>query len=143
VLRRFFLTRWCGTMGVLVIAGVPEPQAVRLAGRSTGHAGFEAQSEWIAAELEKGRPLAEAMNAKSFFPPMLAWMVGASQKAGGHAAVWPAAQELYRAQGERLFRVASGVLSVVFFLLAMQIVGLTVFALFLPLIRLMQSLGGS
>jgi type IV pilus assembly protein PilC len=130
-------------MGVLVNAGVPEAQAVRLAGRSTGHAGFEAQSEWIAAELEKGRPLAEAMGAKSFFPPMLAWMVGASQKAGGHAAIWPAAQELYRAQGERLSHVTSAVLRVVFLILAVQVVGLTVMAMFLPLIKLMNSLGGS
>jgi len=143
VLRRFFLARWCGTMGVLVNAGVPEAQAVRLAGRSTGHAGFEAQSEWIAAELEKGRPLAEAMGAKSFFPPMLSWMVGASQKAGGHAAIWPAAQELYRAQGERLSHVTSVVLRVVFLLLVVQVVGVTVLALFLPLIKLMNSLGGS
>jgi type II secretory pathway component PulF len=143
VLRRFFLARWCGTMAVLVNAGVPEAQAVRLAGRSTGHAGFESQSEWIAAELEKGRPLAEAMGAKSFFPPMLSWMVGASQKAGGHAAVWPAAQELYRAQGERLSHVTSVVLRVVFLMLAVQMVGVTVTALFLPLIKLMNSLGGS
>jgi len=143
VLCRFFLARWCGTMAVLVNAGVPEPQAVRLAGRSTGHAGFEAQSERIAAELEKGRPLAEAMGARSLFPPMLAWMIGASQKAGGHAAVWPAAQELYRAQGERLSYVTSVVLRVVFFLLAVEMVFATESALFLPLVRLMKSLGGS
>jgi type II secretory pathway component PulF len=142
VLRRFFLARWCGTMAVLVSAGVPEPQAVRLAGRSTGHAGFEAQSEWIAAEVEKGRPLADAMSEKSFFPPMLSWMVGASQKAGGHAGVWPAAQELYRAQGERLSHVTSVVLRIVFLILAVQMVGFTVTALFLPLIKLMNSLGG-
>jgi type II secretory pathway component PulF len=83
------------------------------------------------------------MRAKSLFPPMLAWMVGASQKSGGHAAVWPAAQELYRAQGERLSYVTSVVLRVVFLVLAVQMVGLTVIALFLPLIKLMNSLGGS
>jgi type II secretory pathway component PulF len=143
VFRRFFLARWCGTMGVLVNAGVPEPQAVRLAGRSTGHAGFEAQSEWIAAEVEKGRPLADAMAAQSLFPPILAWMVGASQKAGGHAAVWRAAQELYRAQGERLSYVASIVLRILFFVLAVQMVLVTQRALFLPLIRLLRMLGGA
>jgi type II secretory pathway component PulF len=142
VLRRYFLARWCGTMGLLVNAGVPEPEAVRLAGRSTGNAGFEAQSEWIAAQLEKGRPLAEAMGAKSFFPPILSWMVGASQRCGSHAAIWPAVQELYRGQGERLSYVTSIVLRVVFLGLAVQVVGVTILGLFLPLIKLMNALGG-
>jgi type II secretory pathway component PulF len=93
-------------------------------------------------EVEKGRPLAEAMGVKSFFPPMLAWMVSASQKTGGHAAVWPAAQDLYRAQGERLSHVTSEVLRIVFLLLAMQLVGLTVISLFLPFLKIMNSLGG-
>ena len=101
-----------------------------------------AQSEWIAAELEKGRPLADAMAAKSFFPPILSWMVGASQSSGGHAAIWPAAQELFRGQGERLSYITSIVLRVVFLVLAVQVVGVTVLGLFLPLIKLMNALGG-
>jgi len=142
VLRRFLLARWCGAMSLLVRAGVPEPQAVRLAGRSTGHAGVEALSQWLAGELEKGRPLGEAMEEKRFFPPPLVWMVSSSQKIGGHAGVWPAAQDLYRTQGERLSYVASVILRVAFIALAFLMVMVTVAALFLPLVRLMQSLGG-
>jgi type IV pilus assembly protein PilC len=142
VLRRFLLARWCGAMALLVRAGVPEPQAVRLAGRSTGHVGVEAQSKWLSGELEKGRPLAEAMEERPFFPPPLVWMVGSSQRLGGHAPIWPAARELYQAQGERLSFVVSIVLRVLFIVLAFMMVGVTVSAMFLPLIKLMRALGG-
>jgi len=142
VLRRFLLARWCGSMALLVRAGVPEPLAVRLAGRSTGHAGVEMQSLRLAEELEKGTPLAEAMEEKRFFPPPLVWMVSSSQRIGGHADVWPAAQDLYQTQGERLSYVASIVLRVLFIVLAILMVAVTVMSLFLPMIKLMNSLGG-
>ena len=141
-LRHQLLVRWCGTMGMLVRAGVPEPQAVRLAGESVGNVRVAMMSRKLADRLAAGESLPDLMSRKRFFPPPLAWMVGVSQRIGGHGHVWPIAQELYDEQARRIAFIASVVLRVVFIILAIQVVGFTISSLFLPLIRLMNVLGG-
>jgi len=139
---RVHLARWCRTMGMLVQAGVPEPAAVRLAGKGTGNARVAAISNDLGERLERGASLAQAMEGEWFFPPPLAWMVASAERAGGHARVWPVASDMYRTRGERLNYMISIVLRILFIMLAFQIIGVVVLTIFLPLIQLMNSLGG-
>lgn len=146
--RRALLARWCATMGVLVQAGLPEPQAVRFAGESTGNLGVIGTSNRLAEQLDRGVKLSEALEerevveSRGFFTPQLTWMVQASESAGGHAHVWPVAHDLYRDLANRSAYAASMVLRVLFIILAIQIVAMTASSLIHPLVRLMQSLGG-
>jgi type IV pilus assembly protein PilC len=142
VVRRMALARWCNAMGVLTTAGVPEGKAVRLAGEGAGNVSVAAASRRVADLVDSGLGLGDAMEARRFFPSVLSWMVRATSGIGGHAHLWPAAREMYREQAERWAQVTSVVLRVFFFFLALMVVGITVQGLFLPLIKLMNSLGG-
>ena len=70
------------------------------------------------------------------------WVVGAGGDAGGHSHIWQTASSLYENRADTTAQIMSIVLRVVFVLLAVQIVGVTVLAAFLPLIRLMNYIGG-
>lgn len=140
--RRILLSRWCATVGMLFSAGVPEPRAVRLAGESCGNLTVRAVSDRMAERIEAGAPLSQAMQAQSFFPPVLSWMVGASEQAGGHRRLWPLVREIYTDQARIEMTMVAMVVGVFFAFVTIQLVGLTVFSLFLPLIKLMNSLGG-
>ena len=142
VMRRLAVAQWCGTMSFLVRAGVPEPQAVRLAGESIGNTSLATISQAMGDRLDAGVRLGEAMGQKRFFPPPLTWMVQASEKAGGHQHVWAAAHELYCEQSQRRAYVVSVILRVIFVCLAFQMVALTLHALFGPLIQLLHCMGG-
>ena len=141
-MRRLLLARWCGSTGMLVAAGVPEPAAVRLAGKGAGNAYVDTVSRALGERVEKGVPLGQAMREESFFPASLAWMVESAERAGGHGDVWPVAREMYRGQAQRSAYVASVLLRVFFALVAFQVVLVTVLAILMPLMRLMRNLGG-
>lgn len=141
-LRRLLLSRWCATAGMLFAAGVPEPKAVRLAGDSSGNLAVRSTSHRIADRIEAGTPLSQAMSRESFFPPVLSWMVGAAEQGGGHRALWPIVRDIYTDQARVETTVVAMVVGVFFAFVTIQLVGLTVWSLFLPLIKLMNSLGG-
>ena len=140
--RSVALARWCSTFGLLLNAGVTEPLAARLAGRSTGNARVAAISDAVAAEVAQGANLGAAMEKQRFFPPPLTWMVLVAENSGGHGEVWPVAHELYRVHGEGSGYVISLGISVLFIFLAVNMVGGAVIGLFLPLIKLMSSMSG-
>jgi type II secretory pathway component PulF len=142
VVRRMALARWCNTMGILATAGVPEGKAVRLAGEGAGNVSVAAASRRVADLVDSGLRLGDAMEARRFFPSVLSWMVRASSATGGHVYLWPTARDAFREQAERFSLASSIVLRVFFFALAFCVVGLTVLALLIPLIRPMYYLGG-
>jgi type IV pilus assembly protein PilC len=142
VTRRLALARWCNTMSALITAGVPEGKAIRMAGESAGNALIANESRRTAALVDSGMPLGEAMEARKFFPATLTWMVRAASSTGSHAYLWSATRDIYRDQAERWSLVTSVVLRILFIVLAFAVVGVTIQALFLPLVRLMNSLGG-
>ena len=142
VVRRQLLARWCWSKGMLIEAGVAEPLALSLAGQSTGNASVARTSEIIGKRVASGEPLSEALGASSFFPGPLVWMVNMAEKASGHRHVWRVASDLYREQAETASRIFLAVLRLGFVVLCVQIVGMAVVAMFLPLIQLMNSMGG-
>ncbi|MGD9648092.1 MAG: type II secretion system F family protein [Pirellulales bacterium] len=71
------LARWSRMVAQLLDAEVPLPQAISLAGESTGDADLAAASRQAAQSLAQGQPLAQALGMSTAFPrslgPMLNW----------------------------------------------------------------------
>ena len=141
-LSRILLARWCRAMGCLLRAGVPEPEAVRLAGMGTGNRSVARISRRAADEVSTGRRLSEALAPHRFFPGSLTWMVGAAEERGGHADVWDLAQATYQREGEARVKMADVLLRFAFGVLALQIVGAGVVLITRPMFVMMRYLGG-
>jgi len=142
VLRMQLLARWCRSFGHLVSAGVAEPEAVTLAGRGTGNLAVARLSEKVAREVRAGRSLGDAIGEDRFFPASLVWMVGAAERRGGHADVWPPADRAFQRRADDAAPVADMVLRIVFGALALLLVFVAYCSFTLPLLRLMNMIGG-
>lgn len=141
LVRRMLLARWCRMAGLLFAAGVPEPEAVRILGRASGNRVVRKMAGKMAEELAAGVSMDNAMSVHPFFPPVLTWSVGVAAAGGGHARIWPVAEELYRRQARRSSVVAGTVLRILFPLIAYQTIGMALVAQFLPMIRIFHSIG--
>ncbi len=140
--HRMLLARWCRMAGLLFVAGVPEPEAVRIIGRASGNRIVRKMSDRMAIALEAGVPMESVMaSEQSFFPPMLTWSAGAATASGGHARIWPVAEELYRRQARSSSAIVGVVLRLFFPVVAYQIIGMSLVAQFLPLFKLMNFIG--
>ena len=67
--------RWAAVLQSLVRHRVPLPDAVRMAGRSTASPPVRRDSDAMAAAIEKGRPLSEAVASMSTMPLMLRLLI--------------------------------------------------------------------
>jgi len=141
-LRMQLLARWCRSFGHLVSAGVAEHDAVMLAGRATGNRAVARLSEKLAREVRTGRSLGDAIGENRFFPASLVWMVGAAERRGGHADLWPLADSTFQRQADDSAPVADMVLRIFFGALALLLVVVTYSSFMLPLLRLMNMMGG-
>jgi len=133
--------RLCGMLGILLEAGVPERRAAQLAGRSAGGPIMEAAGAKMCVQLEEGRPMSEALLADRIFPRWLVWMLQVSERRGNlPQGLRRVARSFHRRARLALVGIEA-VMPAVFLLTVVPFVGLVVYAMFLPLIRLMGSLG--
>ena len=141
-MKHMLLARWCDMLAQLFAAGVPEPLAVRLAGDGAGSPYVRRISRRVSDSISQGRSLGQALAEHGFFSPMLVWMVDTARQTGSHLAVWPVARDMHDDQARMRLVVVSTVLSVFFVLTAFVLLFMTIVSLFLPLFKLMNSIGG-
>jgi len=142
VVRWLCLVRWCRTMRCMIAAEVGEPEAVRLAGRASGNRVIEEDCEEISRRIESGERLGDALAGMKRFPKVFCWALRMVEARGGHGHIWPTVIELFRDGAREAGAHAFMVLSVAFTMLAYGIVGAGIVTVLLPLIRLMESIGG-
>lgn len=74
---------WCRQFATLIAAGVPVTEGIRIAARESEDKGFRAVQERIAARLEGGERLGQAiLEAKAWFPPMVLRLIPAGEQSG-------------------------------------------------------------
>jgi len=134
--------RLCGMLGILLEAEVPERRATELAGRSAGGPVMQAAGVKMRVQLDEGRPISEALLADRVFPRSLIWMLQVGERRGN----LPETFGYLAASFYRRARIAlAGIEAIVpaaFLLTVLPFVAMSVCSLFLPLIKLMGSMGG-
>ena len=134
--------RWHDMMSLLLAAGVPEPDVVRMAGEATGNAHFDAQSRKLAERVSGGERLGEALDDVSLFEPILAWGVRMAEARGGHDHMWKPIAEDARTDAYAAVRLAADLLATVFFAIAAFLAAVLIMLIFSPLVALMRMMGG-
>lgn len=134
------LVRFSRLLGLLLEQEIPLPEALRLTALGVRDVGLAAGCRSIAAEVESGRPLSESLTLKCQFHPSLIPFVEWGQKTA-------ALPEAFRAAGEMFacrVHVQAGFLDVVILpfvlLLFLGTIPLIMTALFMPLIKLINTL---
>ncbi len=140
--RLLCLSRWCGAMGAMIAAGVPESEAVRLAGALSGNAQIERLGQRLAESVTGGEPLWRAMALQRFFPRPLTWMLEKAAGGGSHARVWQLAREMYVRQTRHSGYIISVVLRVLLGVLGFQVVVVAAYTIIMPLMTMMSLMCG-
>jgi type II secretory pathway component PulF len=84
--RDLALARFSQMLALLVEHEVPLPEGCRLAGEASGDALLQEESHRVAAAIETGRPLSEAIGAARQIPAFLRWLIVVGDRQGTLAA---------------------------------------------------------
>jgi type II secretory pathway component PulF len=97
----------------------------------------------VVADLQEGVPLGQIMRRRQLVPEVIAWMTGLGEQRGNLGATMHQVADVYRRQVEMRAALLRNVLPPFLILfVAVIIVGLMIFALFLPMLALMSGLTG-
>ncbi|MHC4202270.1 MAG: type II secretion system F family protein, partial [Planctomycetota bacterium] len=137
LVRAIAMARFCRTLGSALAGGVPPPEAMTLAGLSTGNAAVQDAARRARQAIEEGSTVSDSLAAgKAIFPSTIVWMLHISEQRGELA---PALDECARLQEERAGRIGrflpyfvgvSTIIVAAIFLMESAI------ALFMPLIHI-------
>ncbi len=133
--------RFTHTLAILLDGGAGLPEAVRLAGRATGHPSLERRLEEAARAVEQGRSLAESLAGIEGLAPNLAEWVGAGEASGRLAELLRTAAERYRAEWERRTSRMLGLLAPALLVGVGLLVLIVALAVLWPILNLSRGLG--
>ena len=137
------LAQFCPVLAMMIESEIPLPEAIRLAGDSSPDAAMREAAQAMADDASRGRSLAEAARDRPPFPrgfdQFLAW----AEPNRGLVDALRLSAETFEARARARAEFVARFCNVVTMTVVLWWVGLTVVALFLPLIQLMNALGGS
>jgi len=137
---RLALMRGCAMMSLLTRHAVPLTEALRHAGRSCGNRllrrGFEAASITVA----NGETLARSLEESEVFPRALVWRVALAESSGNLSDTFWQLTLSYAEQAETVTRLLASIIEPALIVVLGGAIALLVFAMFLPLFSILQSL---
>jgi general secretion pathway protein F len=141
VWRTTSLAEFSHLLALLLESDIPLPEALRLTGEGTEDAELEASCGRMAAQVESGRPLWDAMKAEGRFPPGLSNLLRWADGQRSLTEVLHMAGSMFEARARSRAAFAGTVLSVLCIFPVFSVV-LFIPALFLPLFTLISRLSG-
>lgn len=139
VLKRSLLARWCDLLAVGVSAGLDLPAALRLAGDGAGADLLRADGHRMIATLEQGAGLDQVQGLR-VVPASVPASIHLASEHHDLGSVLADLAVLYEQQAETRIGGIQATLAPFLLLVLAVIMGLLLTSLFLPLIKLMQSI---
>ncbi len=138
-LNRNLMARWCDMLRVGVSAGLDLPAALQLSSASVGSRRLMQDTRRLIEALESGRTLGDPLKLSLIPASVPAAMQLASEKADLAALVGDLSA-IYEQQADLRLSVIQAYLSPALTIVMGLVMGSVITALFLPLVRLMQSI---
>jgi type II secretory pathway component PulF len=136
------LAEFCHWLALLLEHRLPMPEALRLAGEGVQDSGLQSAAQLMAADVEEGKTLAQAMSGCRPFPPRLPRLIHWGEKRGSLPEVLHMAGEMFAARASTQSSFAAAALSVACFVVIIIGVNLIILGLMLPMISLISRLSG-
>lgn len=140
ILKRNLLARWCDTARLAVAAGLDMPAAIELAGDAIGSTSLQRDGARFIDALQAGQPLGSCGSGR-IMPATIAAAIDLGATQHDLATTLQSLSDMYQEQAEIRLGLAQVILSPVYLVLLSAALGVIVLALFLPLVKLIQSVG--
>ena len=136
LVHKICMTRFSRTFAQLIRSGVPILEVMDIVGDTSGNSVVTDAIKLVAADVEKGEHLANAMARQPIFPPMLVRMVGAGEATGKIDAMLEKMADFWDEEIEAILDALTSLIEPLLIVVLGVIVGGIVIAMFLPIFKL-------
>jgi type IV pilus assembly protein PilC len=142
VVSKVAISRFSRTLGTLVSSGVPILQALTIVRETAGNVIVSNAVGSIHDSVKEGETITAPLEASGVFPPMVVSMVDVGEQTGALPEMLLKIADNYDEEVDNAVAAMTSLLEPIMIVFLAVIVGSIVIAMFLPLIDLMNNLGG-
>jgi len=142
VVSKVAISRFCRTLGTLVSSGVPILQALNIVKETAGNVIIANAVQAIHESVKEGETITAPLEKSGVFPPMVISMVDVGEQTGALPEMLLKIADNYDDEVDNAVAAMTSLLEPIMIVFLAVIVGSIVIALFLPLITLIDKLGG-
>jgi type IV pilus assembly protein PilC len=143
VVSKVAISRFTRTLGTLVSSGVPILQALTIVRETSGNVIIANAVTAVHESVKEGETITAPLEASGVFPPMVISMVDVGEQTGALPEMMMKIADNYDDEVDNAVAAMTSLLEPIMIIFLAVIVGSIVVAMFLPLIDLMNGLGGS
>jgi type IV pilus assembly protein PilC len=139
--RKSAVSRFSRTLGTLVTSGVPILQALNITRDTAGNVVISEAIEKVHEAVKEGESIVTPLTASGVFPNMVISMVDVGEETGQLPEMLLKVADVYDDEVDNAVTALTSILEPVMIVILAMVVGSVVFALFLPLIRMISTMG--
>jgi type IV pilus assembly protein PilC len=143
VISKVAISRFARTLGTLVSSGVPILQALTIVRETSGNVIVGNAIGAVHESVKEGETITAPLEASRVFPPMVISMVDVGEQTGALPEMLMKIADNYDDEVDNAVSAMTSLLEPIMIIFLGVVVGSIVIAMFLPLISLMDSIGGS
>jgi type IV pilus assembly protein PilC len=142
VVTKVAISRFTRTLGTLVSSGVPILQALTIVRETSGNVIIAKAVTSVHESVKEGETITAPLEASGVFPPMVISMVDVGEQTGALPEMMMKIADNFDDEVDNAVAAMTSLLEPIMIIFLAVIVGSIVIAMFLPLIDLMNGLGG-
>jgi type IV pilus assembly protein PilC len=139
--RKSAVSRFSRTLGTLVTSGVPILQALNITRDTAGNVVVSDAIEKVHEAVKEGESIVSPMQSSSIFPSMVISMVDVGEETGQLPEMLLKVADVYDDEVDNAVTALTSILEPIMIVVLALVVGAVVFALFLPLIKIISEMG--
>jgi len=139
--RKSAVSRFSRTLGTLVTSGVPILQALNITRDTAGNIIISRAIEKVHEAVKEGETIVTPLQASGVFPNMVISMVDVGEETGQLPEMLLKVADVYDDEVDNAVTALTSILEPIMIVILALIVGSVVFALFLPLIKMISTMG--
>lgn len=139
--RKSAVSRFSRTLGTLVTSGVPILQALNITRDTAGNVIISRAIEKVHEAVKEGETIVTPLQASGVFPNMVISMVDVGEETGQLPEMLLKVADVYDDEVDNAVTALTSILEPIMIVILALIVGAVVFALFLPLIKMISTMG--
>jgi type IV pilus assembly protein PilC len=142
VVSKVAIARLTRTLGTLISSGVPILQALTIVKETAGNVIISGAISDVHESVKEGETITAPLDKSGVFPPMVISMVDVGEQTGALPEMLLKISDNYDEEVDNAVSAMTSLLEPVMIVFLAVVVGSIVIAMFLPLITLMNSIGG-
>ncbi|HTD67954.1 MAG TPA: type II secretion system F family protein [Candidatus Limnocylindria bacterium] len=142
VFSKVAISRFARTLGTLVSSGVPILQALTIVKETAGNVVVGEAVTAVHESVKEGETITSPLEASNVFPPMVISMVDVGEQTGALPEMLMKIADNYDDEVDNAVAAMTSLLEPIMIVFLAVIVGSIVIAMFLPLIGLIEGIGG-